>query len=172
MHEECALRHRETGLRCEVWFLRKPTGVSCVEARTDAHRTAHGDTFTFLHAISKRPLLVAQASRRDGERQDDGMSRLCCDTIGPDGLRIAKRLAGRVVRSLRHYPVSSVAPPFCSEGLGHSHVTAEALGVCAHESRGVDPTFVLFCILFCISINWVLKSYTVRNRMQKLISLM
>ena len=75
-------------MRIEASRDRANRRASRVEARTDAYRAAHGGTFTFLHAISKRPLLDAQTSCRDAERQDDGTSRLCCDTIGSDGLRI------------------------------------------------------------------------------------
>jgi hypothetical protein len=100
------------------------------------HKQTHGGTFTFLHAISKRPLLVAQASCRDAERQDDGMSRLCCDTIGPDGLRILTAAFGAV-------SLSSIAPPSDA-----SYVTAEALGVCVLMNPG-EWTRRLFCFASC-----------------------
>jgi hypothetical protein len=65
--------------------------------------------------------------------------------------------------------VSSIAPPLCSAGLGRSYVIAEALEVM--NSGEWTRRLFCFCILLFIGINWVLKSYTVRNRMQKLISL-
>jgi hypothetical protein len=131
LREECVLmRHQETRL---------PKGA--VE-----HRATHRDTFTSLHAISKRRLLVAHAS-----------AYLAFVATRSDFLPAFGAVC--VCGACR-----SKAPPLRQARNSAAVHAATRVGLMSSHS------FALF-ILLCIGINWAFKSYGVRNRMQKLISL-